>query len=165
MNISTYRYILLFVLILIIGVLGFLYILINQYSLSNLTNHIKHIKSTVKTKKPLTMNNNLLVVTRIHTKSSTSMPDHSKIIKFISSAKLYSSNILICIGIADNTDIISYINNLKDTLISIGLYESVDIININPWGYFTFALNVAIQFCQDKKLQFIAFQVKPYYTA
>jgi hypothetical protein len=80
-------------------------------------------------------------------KSATVLPDYSKIIHFISLTKLYSLNILICIGsINNNINILLFINNLKDLLISKGLHESVEIISINPWGYFTFPLNVAIQY-------------------
>jgi hypothetical protein len=103
----------------------------------------------------------LLVATRIHTNSSSSntLPTIPIVVKFIQGCALYSEKILLCIGISNKI----YFDNFKETLTVALKQENLSdkfiIIHIEPWGYFTNALNKAIQIAQDLNFERIAFQV------
>jgi len=108
----------------------------------------------------------LLVVTRVHTMASTTMPDPIKVISFIHSAVHYSSHILICIGSENYIDIQSYIDTIRGLLekaneegIHIVNMDHIHFLAVSPWGYFTTALNAALQYAQDKQFKYMAFQV------
>jgi len=108
----------------------------------------------------------LLVVTRVHRKASSSMPDPMKVLSFINSAMYYSSHILICIGSDKYDDILSYIETIKVLVArsdfidgSIARMDHIHFLPVVPWGHFTTALNVALLYAQDKQFKYIAFQV------
>lgn len=106
--------------------------------------------------------NRLLVVTRVHMKSALSMPDPAKVIQFIENCESYADGILVCVGAEEYSVITSYIDQLKLILLNstnLSNLGRVTFIPVYPWGYFTTALNAALQFAQDQHFDRIAYQV------
>jgi hypothetical protein len=114
-----------------------------------------------KFKKFESRNNKLLIVTRIHMQSSRTMPDPTYAIKFIKKCINSNYSILICVG-ADTYETITLFCLQLSKMIKIHELDHYDITikPIFPWGYFIFPLNYAVQYAQDNKFKFIAFQVK-----
>lgn len=113
----------------------------------------------------------LLVVTRVHKKASSSMPDPMKVLSFINNAMYYSSHILICIGSDKYDDILSYMETIKELVAradsidgSTARIDHIHFLPVVPWGYFTTALNAALLYAQDKKFKYIAFQVTTHHV-
>lgn len=93
-------------------------------------------------------------------KAASSMPDISKVVKFVKNSQVYSDGILICLGAEDFQIIAQYIEDVKESLTK----ESLDISHVHflpvfPWGYFVTSLNAAVQYAQDNLYTLIAFQV------
>lgn len=102
----------------------------------------------------------LIVVTRVHMKSASSMPDPMKILQFVRSVKSYADRILVCVGADDVSQVNTYIDSVK-LLLDDGHedYSTVTFLPVIPWGHFTTSLNAAILFAQDNKFDRIAYQV------
>lgn len=100
----------------------------------------------------------LLVVTRVHMQAAKQMPDPEKLLKFVRNSNEYASSILVCVGSSDFASIEVYINRVKLLLENNHLAEKVTLLPIQPWGYFIFPLNVALQVAQDRDCERIAFQ-------
>jgi hypothetical protein len=107
----------------------------------------------------------LLVVTRIHMNSASSLPAVAKVIAFLTACNNYADGVLICVGTAEHsiesvTMINEYIASVRLQLANAGIEGSkIHFLPISPWGYFTPALNHAIQFAQDHAFPALAFQV------
>lgn len=102
----------------------------------------------------------LVVVTRVHMKSASSMPDTGKVLSFIQNTKLYSDGIIICVGASDVTQINLYIDSVVHLLDERHEdHSTVIFLPVFPWGYFTTSLNAAILVAQDQMFDLIAFQV------
>lgn len=99
-----------------------------------------------------------LVVTRVHMKSASRMPDADKIVAFVKNSKLYAEEILVCIGADEYKLIETYKERVLDLLTKEGISSGVTLLPVSPWGYFTTSLNAAVQYAQDKKIDYIAFQ-------
>ena len=102
---------------------------------------------------------NLLVVTRVHMKAASKMPDAKKLVEFVKHSKQYTNKILVCVGADEYIMIMSYIDHAKQLLNKESLLSIVQFMPVRPWGYFIFPLNVALQYAQDIKSKYIAFQV------
>jgi hypothetical protein len=103
----------------------------------------------------------VLVVTRVHMNAASALPDPEKVLGFIQSTAPYGDGVLICMGADDRTVIDTYRTKIEGLLQQHGLDKSrVHFLHISPWGYFTPALNYAVQFAQDHKYNRIAFQVR-----
>jgi hypothetical protein len=102
----------------------------------------------------------MLVVTRVHMNAASALPDVEKVLSFIQSTTAYADGILICLGAEDVTTIDVYRSKIATLLQQHGLDQTkVHFLHVSPWGYFTPALNYAVQFAQDHKYNRIAFQV------
>lgn len=102
----------------------------------------------------------MLVATRIHMKAASSMPDISKVVKFIKSSQDFSDGVLICLGAEDYTAIEQYIEGVKESLNKDSVdFSRVHFLPVFPWGYFVTSLNAAVQYAQDNLYTLIAFQV------
>eukprot|EP01038_Epipyxis_sp_PR26KG_P009055 gene9055-12213_t len=112
-----------------------------------------------------------IVITRIHKASSKSYPNIDKIISFVMNAVFYCDRVLICVGVNstantytnnDSNDLFSeahqYIKSIQNELKQINLAAFVDFVVICPWGYFTTALNSALQIALDGKYDEVMFQ-------
>ena len=118
--------------------------------------------------KPSSLSNDtikLIVVSRVHMKSATTMPDPTHVLDFILRVQEFASHILICVGAENIRDTERYVE-AAETLLQSYVKESILLNNIQitflpiyPWGYFTTPLNAAIQFAQDKGFKYIVFQV------
>lgn len=108
----------------------------------------------------------LLVVTRIHMNAASSLPDVSKVIKFVKDCKNYADGILVCIGAHEHSaaaanQLAEYTQSIQNLLRAEGLDKlNIYFLPISPWGYFTPALNYAVQFAQDHDFDNVAFQVR-----
>ena len=103
----------------------------------------------------------MLVVTRIHMKEATSLPDVNKVVKFVQNSQVYSDGILICIGADDINAIQQYMTEIKEKLTLHGVDQSqVQMLPVSPWGHFVTSLNAAVGYAQDYKFELIAFQVR-----
>lgn len=102
----------------------------------------------------------LLVVTRVHMNSASAMPDPTRVLKFIQNSIIYADGILICVGAKDMNTVSTYITTIE-TILHEHKIDSlkVSFLPIFPWGYFTPALNYAVQYAQDNQFNRIAFQV------
>lgn len=107
----------------------------------------------------------LLVVSRVHMKSATTMPNPANVLNFILRVQEYASHILICVGADSVRDTEQYIQSAeallekfadKDKFLN---HTQVTFLPVFPWGYFTTPLNAAVQFAQDKGFKYIVFQV------
>ena len=107
----------------------------------------------------------LLIVSRVHMKSATTMPNPSNVLNFILRVQEYASHVLICVGAASVRDTEQYIQSAeallekfadKDKFLN---HTQVTFLPVFPWGYFTTPLNAAVQFAQDKGFKYIVFQV------
>ena len=116
--------------------------------------------SASKTTNP---SSNLLVVTRVHMKSASAMPDPLKIVEFVKNTHSYATKILVCVGAADSGKIDEYIVGAKRQLVELLLDVKVTFLPVQPWGYFVYPLNIAIEFAQDNDCQRVAFQVTLYH--
>lgn len=101
---------------------------------------------------------NLLVVTRVHMKEASKMPDPQNIVEFVKNSQLYATKILVCVGAADSRNIETYVNDAINLLTTQNLNEKVTFLPVHPWGYFVSSLNVAIRYAQDNDCSRIAFQ-------
>eukprot|EP01036_Dinobryon_divergens_P029865 gene29865-39030_t len=106
----------------------------------------------------------LLVVSRVHMKSATTMPNPANVLNFILRVQEYASHILICVGADSVRDTEQYIQSAeallekfadKDKFLN---HTQVTFLPVFPWGYFTTPLNAAVQFAQDKGFKYIVFQ-------
>lgn len=108
----------------------------------------------------------LLVATRIHMNSASALPDILKVVSFVRSVSSFADGILICLGAIEHTvetveKLDSYTRSVRSLLQSSGIDSSkITFMPVSPWGYFTPALNRAIQFAQDHHFNRIAFQVQ-----
>lgn len=102
----------------------------------------------------------MLVVTRIHMKEASTMPDVVKVVKFVQGSQRYSDGILICIGGNDFNAIQQYMLQIKENLALNNVNQSqVQLLPVHPWGHFVTSLNAAVGYAQDNKFQLIAYQV------
>ena len=102
----------------------------------------------------------MLVATRIHMKAASSMPDVSKVVKFIKNSQVYSDGILICLGAENYEVVLQYIVHVKESLTENSVdFSHVHFLPVFPWGYFVTSLNAAVQYAQDNLYTLIAFQV------
>ena len=110
----------------------------------------------------------LLVVSRVHMKSATTMPNPSSVLNFILRVQEYASHILICVGADSIRDTEHYIESAENLLRTVEKDNKVlpniqlTFLPVFPWGYFTTPLNAAVQFAQDKGFKYIVFQVYTY---
>lgn len=110
-------------------------------------------------------NDRLLVATRIHMNAASSLPDISKVIRFIKACIGHADGVLVCVGAHDYSArtaavIEEYISSVTKQMHQEGIDTGkVKFLPIAPWGYFTPALNHAVQFAQDGGFGSIAFQV------
>ena len=102
----------------------------------------------------------IIVVTRVHMKSASSMPASDKVVEFVQSVSTFASHVLVCVGANNYSDAEAYIALLVSKFDNMGIMkETVTLLPIIPWGYFTTALNAAILFSQDKNFKYVLFQV------
>jgi len=86
----------------------------------------------------------ILVVTRVHASSATSLAPVQSIVEFVKSID-YAAKVLICIG-ADNHFQNSYLDDLFEALKIENIFDKSEILPITPWGGFTHALNIAVTY-------------------
>lgn len=101
----------------------------------------------------------LIAVTRIHAANSSSLPSLESITRFINNTKLYADEIVIALGANSLKELQSYSEEITSLLDQLQPSIPVHIHPIYPWGYFTSALNQSITLVQDRKAEFVAFQV------
>jgi hypothetical protein len=102
----------------------------------------------------------LLVVTRVHMKSASAMPDTEKVAQFVRDSQSYSHGCLICIG-GGQALVEPYMASIYEKLSAYAVdTSSVMLLPVSPWGVYTPALNAAVQYAQDKKYDRIAYQVR-----
>ena len=108
----------------------------------------------------------LLVVSRVHMKSATSMPNPFNVLNFILRVQEYASHVLICVGADSVRDTEQYIESAEALLKTFAEkdkvfnnHTQVTFLPVFPWGYFTTPLNAAVQFAQDTGFKYIVFQV------
>lgn len=93
----------------------------------------------------------VLVVFRIHGQNSSLLPAIECVRDALVSSLLYATHILVCIDAEP-----SYIAQLSE--IAATYIDKISIQCINPWGKFTFALNVALKYAVDNIYPLIMFQ-------
>jgi len=123
---------------------------------------LRRAEQTLKSKEmDLPEKPRMLVVTRIHMKEATSMPDVNKVMNFVKNSQVYFDAILICVGADDTNAIQQYMTEIKDKLTHHNIDQSqVQLLPISPWGHFVTSLNAAVGYAQDHQFQLIAFQVR-----
>lgn len=106
----------------------------------------------------ISYNTKLVVITRIHAKSASSLPPPSSIYSFIINTLKYSQHVIICIDAGKFLGDMNYISSLQAILSQYSLTETVDIIPITPWGHFTSALNIGVIRAKELNFNFVCFQ-------
>ena len=122
-------------------------------------------------------NKKILIVTRVHNSMGGQMTPVRKIIEFVKELPRFC-DILICVGVADQDERTSYLNDLRKKCKNIEAERkfeqnsnlslqnecknhhssaSIHILDINPWGSFTHALNVAVGFGIQNSFDLILF--------
>jgi len=113
----------------------------------------------------------ILACTRIHKTQgmSSSYVAIEKVLSFLENLPANTDSVLICIGGVDDDnkgkDFLNNINKLK-LRCSKKFSQGIHIIQIEPWGKFTHALNVAVRFAVDNNfdvLQFMSLETKVSY--
>ena len=104
----------------------------------------------------------IIVITRIHARSSSSLAEVNSIDMFVKSIKSYASHVLICIDTGDTfkSSNTKYIEGVEEYLKSNNMADFVTILGISPWGKFTSALNAAVVRAADMGYELICFQVE-----
>lgn len=143
-----------------VGLFGFiLSSLTIQFLLRN-TSPGRKAKSLIshKVEKSAPSTRKLLVVTRIHGINSSSLPPKEAVLEFVLGCSTYANHVLICLGIGNMEDLTKQVAEYSNILKGSSLSIPVTILPINPWGYFTSALNHAVAFAQDQKHTHVVFQ-------
>ena len=89
---------------------------------------------------------------------SSTKPDVNKMVEFVRRASEYAHSILICHDVKPLMS--EYLEELKVILTKLDLLSKVSFLSVDPWGYFTYSLNAALQYAQDKEFNIIAYQVR-----
>ena len=115
-------------------------------------------------KKPISPHNfgSLIVITRVHCKSATSLVSIDKIVDFAQHCVPFADKILILLGISFTyMEHRTYLEDLLTTLknSSMELFQKVQIEVIMPWVGFTAPLNVGIRLALDAGFDYVLFQV------
>jgi len=94
------------------------------------------------------LSSRLLVVTRIHKSSlSANMVPIAKVLKFLLECSIQTSEVLICVGIEDETSG-KYLTELRAAISTQNYDFVVTVKHITPWGKFTSALNAAVVYAK-----------------
>ncbi|RYG97385.1 hypothetical protein EON65_52950 [archaeon] len=112
----------------------------------------KLIRDRYKARNATFTDRRMLVVTRIHGQNATTLPSVDAVIDFIRHVNNYADGTLVCI---EN----SSVSERYERAIRNNSGHKVHVIQIKPWGYYTTALNMALQMAQDLGFPLIAFQV------
>lgn len=105
-------------------------------------------------------NRSILIVTRVHTKSASSLADPAKVVKFIRDALLLADGVLVCLGAADGSILPPNMEDLNNRIQALGISKGkYKLLPVSPWGYFVSSLNAAVQYAQDEGFARIGFQV------
>mmetsp|Transcript_22387 Transcript_22387/g.37443 ORF Transcript_22387/g.37443 Transcript_22387/m.37443 type:complete len:362 (-) Transcript_22387:112-1197(-) len=108
----------------------------------------------------------LLVVSRVHMKSASHMPDPAKVVQFVKNSLPYGQGILICVGATEYSLVDAYIESMNDLLSKDGVpMGNVTFLPVTPWGIYTTALNAAVLYAQDHLYNRIAFQSIEFYIS
>ena len=122
------------------------------------------LKKLKRMKKPISPHNfgSLIVITRVHCKSATSLVSIDKIVDFAQHCVPFADKILILLGISFTyMEHRTYLEDLLTTLknSSMELFQNVQIEVIMPWVGFTAPLNVGIRLALDAGFDYVLFQV------
>lgn len=104
----------------------------------------------------------LIVVTRVHCKSSTALVDIKTILSFAQKCVVYADKVLILLGITMGCpDHHLYLESLMEALHGEEreVAEKVQVEVVTPWVGFTAPLNVGIRLALDAGYDYVLFQV------
>eukprot|EP01039_Chlorochromonas_danica_P007005 gene7006-7749_t len=102
----------------------------------------------------------LLVVTRLHGQQAVTLPPPEKLVSFVEGCKAYTQDILVCIGLRGKG-----VEALREYELAVEPFAPacrVTFLPIEPWGYYTTALNHALLYAQDHDFDLVAFQSLEY---
>ena len=101
-------------------------------------------------------NRRILACTRIHSMEAATLTSPWAVMEFTNSIPIQIGKILICLGCDDSPESDRYLFALKRAT---SHNDRVVILRVSPWGRFTHALNVGVNYGSENGFELIQFMV------
>lgn len=135
-----------------------LFVCLFLFTYKVLTYKDSHSKSLEVQRKVSVSTYDIIIVTRIHGKSTSVLPSPEEVITRVSSFLEYGGHVLICLDIGESFQNEIYVLRIKQILTNSSLSSQIELVIVSPWGRFVSALNSAVIIAKDLRYKFVCFQ-------